>query len=147
MPNQLVNLGGVDIRAYDNGDGTCSLATATDTTVPPGSTPGETGSSTVTGAQLIQTIPASPGQFSWITGFDVTVGPAAAGATVTLTITGLTNTLSYTVTAVVGDMRVLSIRFPGALRSTAVNTAITVTLPSVGGGAAVNALDVFGYNL
>lgn len=102
----------------------------------------DTSTSTSVGAAISAILADTAGQQTYITGFDVTLGPPAAGALATVTITGIATPLSYDVfdQAVVGGS--LSIRFaqpiPGA--------AITVALTAVGGAAAVNIVNAYGYS-
>lgn len=81
------------------------------------------------------------GSQTFLTGFDIMLGAAAAAASVNVTVAGLTNPMYYVVSAVAGDERVYSIRFaqplPGA--------GISVALPAIGGAGANNSINVFGY--
>lgn len=97
--------------------------------------------STATGAAINAVLPDAGGKQTFITGFDVTLGPPAAGALATVTVTGLTNNLSYDLFDQAVNGGVLSIRFaqpiPGAV--------ITVGVTAVGGAAATNVVNAYGY--
>jgi hypothetical protein len=100
----------------------------------------EKSTSTAIGAAIAVVLTDTAGEQTYITGFDVTLGIAAAAATVDVTVTGLTNPLNYEITAETTGEVTLSIRFPTPLPG----TAITVSLPAVGGAAAANAVTVYG---
>ena len=104
----------------------------------------ETSATTAAGASINATVPAVAGKTSWITGFDVTLGTGTAAAG-TVTVTGLANQLNYVVATPAAGANVYSIRFAQPIPASAVNAAITVTVPAIGGASAVNAVNVFGY--
>lgn len=101
-------------------------------------------------AIAIATLPAVAAKTTYITGFDVTGSGATAGLPVVVTIAGLLGgSITYTYSAAVGALVAntpLSIRFPVPMPSSAVNTAITVTCPSLGLGATNNVVNAFGYS-
>lgn len=93
-------------------------------------------------------IPATAGQFSYLNGFDFTGSGATGASIVDLTVTDGTWTLHYEVTVPAGvttAVTPLSIRFPTPLKSSAVNTAITVSCPSLGAGSTNAAVNALGY--
>lgn len=138
--NALLNAAGTLDRAREGqiiGSELTSLVPAT-ATVQNSST------TTAAGAQIVGTIPAVATKLGYLLGFDITLGPGTAGA-VTAVTANLASVLSYTVATVAADVRIASIRFPVPIPATAVNTAITVTVPAVGGGSAVNAVTVYGF--
>lgn len=96
------------------------------------------------------TLPAVAAKTTYITGFDVTGSGATAGLPVVVTVAGLLGgSMTYTYSAAVGALVAntpLSIRFPVALPSSAVNTAITVTCPALGIGATNNVINAFGFS-
>lgn len=100
----------------------------------------EKGSTTATGTQITAALTDTAGEQTFITGIDITLGVAAAAATVTATVTGLANPLSFDVTAETSGIATYSYRFPQPIPG----AAITLTLPAVGGGAAANAINIYG---
>lgn len=95
---------------------------------------------TVTGTQVAVALTDTGGEQTFITGFDVTLGIAAAAASVQVQVTGVATPLDYEVTAETTGNVTLSIRYPQPVPG----SAITVTLPAVGGGAAANSVTVYG---
>lgn len=100
----------------------------------------EKSSSTLVGAAITAVLSDTAGEQTFITGFDVTLGIAAAAAQVEITVTGLTNALTYEMTAETTGESILSIRFPSPLPG----AVITVSVPAVGGAAAHNSVVVYG---
>lgn len=107
--------------------------------------PGATGSlktqlevsSTGAASTLTATLAGTSGKTTYITGFDVTGSGATLGSMVVVTVTGLTNTLSYIYAVIAGALlgdAPLSIRFNPPIAASASNTAIVVTVPSLGTG-------------
>jgi hypothetical protein len=88
---------------------------------------------------------------SYLSGFEVTGSGATAGLPVTVTVTGAkSGTLSYTYTAVAGVLlgnTPLVVGFNPPLEANALNTAITVSCPSLGAGNTNNTVDVHGYQI
>jgi hypothetical protein len=67
---------------------------------------------------------------------------------VTVTVTGLDNTLSYTYSAAAGVLvanQPLVVSFPQPLPASAVNTAIVVTCPALGSGNTNNTVTAHGF--
>ena len=116
-------------------------------TLPANATAQNTSATTAVGGAISTTIPAgAAGVFSYLTGFDITTGIAAAAATVLATIAGLANTLNYSVSAnTTGSGTVLSVRFKDPLKASAAAQAITISLPAIGGAAAVNSISAYGF--
>jgi len=100
----------------------------------------EKSASTVVGAAISVTLTDTAGEQTFITGFDVTLGIAAAAAAGVVTVTGLTNQLNYDVEVSTTQTTTLSIRFPQPLPG----AAITVSVPAIGGAAANNAVQAYG---
>jgi hypothetical protein len=104
-------------------------------------------SGNVAAAVATATLPAvSANRTNYLTGFDVTAGGATAGAIVNLTITGLlggTRTYAYAApTGAAVGANPLVVLFDPPLPASAANTAIVVSMPSLGAGntnACVNA--------
>lgn len=95
-------------------------------------------SGNVAASAAVATLPAGGAAVTtYITGFEVTAGGATAAANVTVAITGTTNTLSFTFTAPAGATLAaapLIVAFPEPIPASAANTAIVVTVPSLGAG-------------
>jgi hypothetical protein len=107
-------------------------------------------SQSATGAAAIQTatLPAVAARLNYIEGFDVTGGGATAASVITITVTGTTNTLNYTITVpagATGAITPFSIRFPSPMPASAVNTAINVIVPSFGAGNTAASVSVYGF--
>lgn len=100
----------------------------------------EKGSSTLVGAAITAVLSDTAGEQTFITGFDVSLGIGAAAAPAQITVTGLTNPLTYDMEVSTTAAQLLSIRFPQPLPG----SAITVSVPAVGGAAANNAVTAYG---
>lgn len=108
-------------------------------------------SGSVAASSAVATLAAAAGKTTYITGFTVTAAGATAGASVSLAITGLLGgTLTYVYTAPTGATvpgPVLDVQFTTPLPASAVNTAIVVTLPSLGTGNLAAAVVATGFQL
>jgi hypothetical protein len=97
------------------------------------------------------TLTGATGQYTYIEGFDVTGGGATAASIVEISTTGLSNNLKYEmnvlagVTGPVNAQGGLFIRFPTPIPSSATNTNIVVTLPSLGAGNTNASITVYGF--
>lgn len=100
----------------------------------------EKSSSTAAGAAITAVLTDTAGEQTFITGFDVTLGVGAAAAVADITVTGITNPLTYDMEVSTTVASTLSIRFPQPLPG----AAITVSVPAVGGAAANNAVTAYG---
>jgi hypothetical protein len=102
------------------------------------STPINATSGNVAAASAVATLAAAAGKTTYITGFDITGGGATAASVVTATVTGLLGgTQSYTIAVPAGatlGITPLFVSFPTPYPASAVNTAIVVTVPSLGAG-------------
>lgn len=97
------------------------------------------------GAANAQTLPAVAGKTNFLMGFVITTGQPAAVVNGVVTVTGLKiGTMSFQIVQSVNNGGSLDIHFPQPLPASAVNTAITVTLPAIVGGA-VSAVAVYGF--
>jgi hypothetical protein len=100
-------------------------------------------------ASATATLSAAAGQFTYICGFNVSGLGATAATSVTPTVTGLPNTLTYTgaftfaAGATVADAAV-SFTYAPCLPSSAVNTGIVVTVPGAAGNTALS-INAWGY--
>jgi hypothetical protein len=97
------------------------------------------------------TLTGSAGRMTYLEGFDVTGGGATAASIVEISTTGLSNNLKWemnVLAGVAGPVNAqggLFIRFPTPIPSSATNTNITVTLPSLGAGNTNASITVYGY--
>lgn len=106
-------------------------------------------SGNVANASAAATITGTTGQFSYLTGFEMTFGGATAAACVNATVTGLLGgTATYPVCAPAGVAvygTPLIVNFNPPLQSSAANTNIVVTLPALGAGNTNAAVVAHGY--
>src|SRR5690242_11450606 len=118
---------------------------------PAGATPITADSGNVAAASAAATLAAAAGVTTYISGFLITASGATAASVVTGTITGvITGTLHFTYVAVAGATTAcqpLSVEFPYPIPASAVNTAIVVTLPSLGSGNTNATVSAFGFQL
>ena len=94
-------------------------------------------SGNVANASAVASLPAVANRTNYITGFEITSTGSTAASIVTVTITGITNTLSYTYASVAGVSlanQPYFVELPQPVPASAANTAITVTVPALGAG-------------
>lgn len=103
-----------------------------------GGTPVQVSSGNVAAATATAALPAVAAKTNFLSGFQINAGGATAGACVTATVVGLLGgTASYTYCSVTGaglPSPSLMVRFDPAQPASAVNTAITLSVPSLGAG-------------
>lgn len=110
----------------------------------------EVGASVAAAANNQTLAAGGAGVRTFITGFYVDGLGATAASNITVTVTGLTNTLSFTipipagVTVALGVARLLVI-FMRPIPASADNTAIVVNVPSFGAGNTVSQAGAFGF--
>ena len=111
------------------------------TNLPPASMPSADsillGSSTGAAGAISATLTSAAGRLAYITGFEVTGSGATSATVVTVTVTGLSTTLNYTLTVPAGAttaIQPLLIEFANPIPASAVNTNIVVNVPSFGTG-------------
>ena len=98
-------------------------------------------------------IPAAVNLVSYITGFSFSGTGATATSIITVTVSDGTWTLSYPVVVTAGVTGraflsdVISIEFPYPIAASAINTAITVTLPSLGAGSTNACVNAHGFQV
>lgn len=118
---------------------------------PTGSTPVTASSGNVAAATATATLAAVAAKTTYITGFELTGAGATAGSVVVATVTGtLGGTLSYVFTVPTGatvGCAPLQVEFSPALPGSALNTAIVVSLPSLGAGSTNAAAVAHGFQL
>jgi hypothetical protein len=95
---------------------------------------------------------ATAGKTNFLEGFDITGGGATAASVIEVSVTGLAaGTLKYELNILAGATGPMnaqggfSVRFPQPLPASAVNTAITVTVPSFGAGNTNAAVVAYGF--
>src|SRR6266567_998076 len=95
------------------------------------------------------TLPAAAGATTFITGFEITGDGATAGSVIAVTVTGVlggTKTYFVTVPAGVGvAVTQLFIEYSRPIPASALNTAITVNVPSFGAGNTNAAVTAHGF--
>lgn len=119
--------------------------------VPEGATPLHAASGNVAAGSAAVVLPAAPGKTTYATGFEITSGGSTAAALVLATLAGaLGGTLTYIYGTVAGATLAnapLIVQFPEAVPASAINTALTLTLPSLGTGNTNAAVVLHGYQL
>lgn len=120
-----------------------------DATYPAGATAVTSSSGNVAAAAASATLAAVAGKTNYVTGFEITGGGATAGLNVIATLVGLlSGTASYIVTAAVGVLvgnRPVVVQFSPAIPASAVNTALVLSVPSLGLGNTHSAVVLHGY--
>jgi hypothetical protein len=118
-------------------------------TRPYGSTVVGSTSGNVAAASAVATLPAVSGKTNYIEGFTITGAGATGASNVVATLTGLLGgTNSYIVTAPAGvttAIQALTVVFDTARPASAANTAIVVTLPSLGAGNTHACVNAWGF--
>ena len=118
---------------------------------PSGATPVTAASGNQANAVATATLPAAAGKTTYITGFQLTAAGATAAAVVSATVTGtISGTLTYTFVFPAGATAAaqpLVVEFPEPVPSSAVNTAIVVSLPAGGAGNTNAAVNAQGFQL
>ena len=106
-------------------------------------------SGNVAAAPAVATLPAIQGRFTYICGFSITSAGSTGAADVVATVTGLNGgTLSFSYETVAGANAAnlpLVIPFTPCMPSSTVNTAVVVTLPSLGTGNTTATVNAWGY--
>jgi hypothetical protein len=96
------------------------------------------------------TLAAAASKFTYMSGFQFTSSGSTVGLPVICTITGITTTKSYIVTSIAGVLLAnapLIVQFNPPLQSSAVNTAIVASCPSLGTGNTNAVMTADGYQL
>lgn len=100
-------------------------------------------------ASAAASLSAKPGLTNYLTGFEITSGGATAAALALVTIVGLLGgTLTYVLGVVAGVAAAnapLLVTFNPPLPASAVNTAITLTVPALGSGNTQAAIVMHGF--
>ena len=118
---------------------------------PAGAVPVHNSSGSVAASAAIATLAAAVGKTTYCTGFEISGAGATVAAVVTATLSGLLGgTASYTYAAVAGVLLqnpIFAISFAMPLPANAINTAIVLTLPSLGIGNTNATVTVHGFQL
>jgi hypothetical protein len=96
------------------------------------------------------TLAAAASKFTYMSGFQFTSSGSTAASVVVCTITGITTTKSYIVASALGALLAntpLIVQFNPPLQSSAVNTAIVASCPSLGTGNTNAVMTADGYQL
>ena len=105
----------------------------------------------VAAAAAVATLAGVAGKTTYITGFEITGAGATAASVVSATLAGLAGgTATYTYAVPTGAMiaaPVLMVEFSPALPASALNTAIVLTLPSLGLGNTNATVVAHGYTV
>lgn len=122
------------------------------TQYPAGATPVAAASGNVAAGIAAASLPAAAGKTTYISGFQVTGSGATVAAVVNITVNNIIGgvTLDYAYEAVAGALLAntpLIVNFNPALPASAVNTAITVSCPSLGAGNTNNSVNAMGFQL
>lgn len=109
-------------------------------------------SGNVANANAVATLAAGgASKTTYITGFQCTASGSTIGLAVNLTVAGvITGTMTYTFVFTAGvltEAPILNVSYPNPIPASALNTAITVTLPAGGTGNTNAACNAQGYQL
>lgn len=130
-------------------DGSLRVTKGSDGDIPVAATRVSATSGNVANGSAAATIPAVSGKTNYLTGFQIFGAGATAALAVDVTVTGLLGgTLTYTYGFVAGATLAntpINVAFDPPLPASAVNTAIVVTCPAGGSGAAKNTVNAQGY--
>jgi hypothetical protein len=95
------------------------------------------------------TLPATQGRFTYICGFSITSSGSTGALVVSPTVTNVIGgTMTYTYTSVAGVTLAnapLEVTFTPCIPSTAVNTTIPVSMPTLGAGNTNATVSAWGY--
>lgn len=112
-------------------------------------TPVQKSSGNVANAIATATLAAVAGKTNYCTGFEITAGGATAASAVTAALTGLLGgTMNYGYGAPLGagvPGVPLCVTFDPPLPASAVNTAVSISLPALGAGNAIASVNIHGY--
>lgn len=116
---------------------------------PDQTTPAHAASGNVANATAAATLAAIPGKTAYCTGFEITGGGATAAALVTATLAGiLGGTATYIFGAPAGatvQATPLCVKLQVPIPASALNTAITLSLPALGAGNTNAAVTIHGF--
>lgn len=119
--------------------------------LPIGATAVSSASGNVAAASAVATLAASATKTTYVSGFVITGAGATAPSVVSATLAGLLGgTATYTIavpTGATAGLTPLIVQFDSPLPGSAVNTAIVLTLPSLGVGNTNASVHAWGYQL
>lgn len=159
MADKLVahpNDAGVIQRFKDMGDGSWSptsvaAAIAGAAGYPAGAVPVHAASGNVANGVAAATLAAAAAKTTYCTGFEITGTGATVGLAVAATLAGLLGgTATYTVVAAVGALVgnvPVAVVFNPPIPASALNTAITLSVPALGAGNTNSAVAIHGFQL
>lgn len=127
-----------------NGNGLVAMASS----VPSGAVEKGSASADVAASAAVATLAATAAKTNRLTAVIIAGLGATAAGSADLTITGLlggTVTIPIPVPALPAGLQPIVLTFPGGLPGSAVNTAIVVTLASLGAGNLEAAVAAYGY--
>lgn len=106
-------------------------------------------SGNVANASAVAAMPVDAARTNYVTGFELTAAGSTAGLAVTATLAGvLGGTLSFAFTFPIGVLvpaQPLFVEFPEPIPASAINTAITLTLPAGGTGNTAASATIHGF--
>lgn len=118
---------------------------------PAGATPMQNASGNVAAAAAVATLAAAAGKTTYCTGFTISSSGATVAAVVTATLAGLLGgTASYTyavASGITAQNAIVTVIFAFPLPASALNTAIVLTLPSLGLGNTNATVTAYGFQL
>lgn len=118
---------------------------------PPSAVPVAASSGNVANAAAVAAMAATPSVTNYASGFTITAAGATAASVVVATLAGvLGGTLSYVFAAPAGATVLatpLHVRFGSPVPASAVNTALTLTLPALGVGNTNAAVSLHGFRV
>lgn len=148
---------GVVQRYRDMGDGSWALssvaaaAAAGAAGYPVGATPVHAASGNVAAGVASAALAAAAGKTTYCTGFEITGGGATLGSLVSATLAGiLGGTATYAVPVLAGVLlgnAPISFSFIPPIPASALNTAITLSVPSLGVGNTNSAVAIHGFQI
>jgi hypothetical protein len=103
-------------------------------------------STTGTTGAVSATLAAVANQLTYVCGFSITSGGATTATTRAATLAGMATTMNYAYVDPTASQGNLTIVFPICIRSSAPNTAITLSVPGTGTGTVATAVNLWGCN-
>jgi hypothetical protein len=102
-------------------------------------------SGTGTAAQILLTLPAAVGLWTYLDGIMITGAPGTVVGSAELSITGLNSAFNTEIVNPIVGGEIYTLVLPKGRRATAVNTAIVVTLPAMAATSGKVAMTVLGH--
>lgn len=118
---------------------------------PIGAVPITGSSGTVANGSTVATLAAAVGKTTYVTGFIISGTGATIGLAVAPTLVGvISGTMTFAYAAIAGALLMstpMVVTFPKPIPASAVNMAITLTVPALGLGNTNSTAVIFGYQL